>query len=290
MKRFLFAAALAAASALAPLAAHAQSEQQELVDRSTLAAQDMLNDQDGRDAQNLLRRSRAVMICPRVFRAGFIIGGSGGGCVLLARDGGGSWSAPAFYSMTSGSFGFQAGIQDAEVMMLILTEKGLAAVMDSQFKIGASADIAFVTVGGGVEGATTAAVGADIVSFARTRGLFGGITLSGTILSSRTAWNQAYYGQPLAGRQIVVQMAADNPAATPLRAVLTRYGSPGFVGGPVAAPQTSFAAPPNQYAAQAPYQGQYAPQGAYPPPGGGPVQLAPRASVQQQSLPPPPRR
>jgi SH3 domain-containing YSC84-like protein 1 len=286
MRRMLFAAALAVAGAvsLASPAARAQGAQQELVDRATLAAQDMLNDHDGRDAQNVLRRSRAVMICPRVFRAGFIIGGAGGGCVLLARDGGGSWSAPAFYGMTSGSLGFQAGIQDAEVMMLILTEKGLDAVMDSQFKIGADADIAFVTVGGGVEGATTAAVGADIVSFARTRGLFGGLTLGGTILASRTDWNQAYYGQALAGRQIVVQMAANNPGAGPLRSVLTRYGSSGFVGGPAAAPQAQYVPQP-QYA---PAQGHPA-QDAYAAQPSTPVQLAPRASIQQQSLPPPRR-
>ena len=73
--------------ALAPLAARAQTEQQALVDRSTLAAQEMLNDQTGHDAQNMLRRARAVMICPQVFQAGFLFGAQGGGCVLVARDG-----------------------------------------------------------------------------------------------------------------------------------------------------------------------------------------------------------
>ena len=84
MLRFVFAGLVA----LAPVAVHAQTEQQQTVDRASLAAQDLLNDQEGRDAQYVLRRARAVMICPQVFRAGFLFGGQGGTCVLTARDGG----------------------------------------------------------------------------------------------------------------------------------------------------------------------------------------------------------
>ncbi len=155
MARFGRIIAVTAALAAGPLAARAQGAQQALVDRSTLAAQDMLNDVNGTDAQRMLRRARAAMICPQVFRAGFLFGGQGGDCVLVARDGGGSWSSPAFYGLGSGSFGFQAGMQDSEVMMMILTEKGLRAVMDDQFKLGADAGAVFVQWGGGVEGATT---------------------------------------------------------------------------------------------------------------------------------------
>ena len=78
--------------AVLPIAARAQPEQQMLVDRATLAAQELLNDRDGRDAQYILRRARAVIICPQIFRAGFLLGGQGGSCVLSARGGAGSWS------------------------------------------------------------------------------------------------------------------------------------------------------------------------------------------------------
>ena len=211
--------------ALLPAAAQAQAEQQQLVDRATLAAQEMLNDTDGTDAQYVLRRARATMICPRVFRAGFLLGGQGGSCVLVARDGAGSWSAPAFYGLAGGSVGFQAGVQDAEVMLMIMNDRGLNAVMDSQFKLGADATATFIEFGGGIEGATTAALDADIVGFTRARGLFAGISLGGSLMSARTASNQAYYGRPLAARAIVVGIEASNPGADPLREVLTRYGS-----------------------------------------------------------------
>lgn len=210
--------------ALLPIAAHAQSEQQELVDRATLAAQDLLNNRDGKDAQSVLRRARAAMICPQIFRAGFLLGGQGGSCVLVARDGAGSWSAPAFYGMGGGSIGFQAGVQDAEVLLLIMSDRGLNAVMDNQFKLGADAIATFVDLGGGVEGATTAALSADIVGFSRARGLYAGISLSGSLMSSKSEWNQAYYGRPMAAQQIVISMEATNPAADPLRQVMIRYG------------------------------------------------------------------
>ena len=216
-----------------PATAWAQSEQQQVVDRATLAAQEMLNNRDGTDAQSVLKRARAAMICPQIFRAGFLLGGQGGSCVLVARDGAGSWSSPAFYGMGGGSIGFQAGIQDAQVMLFIMNERGLQAVMDSQFKLGADASATFIDLGGGIEGATTAALRADIVGFTRARGLFAGIALGGSLMSTKSDWNQAYYGKPLAAQQIVIQMQASNPAADPLREILMRYGA-----------QTAPAAPP----------------------------------------------
>ena len=125
--------------ALLPIAANAQTEQQQLVDRAALASQELLNDRDGTDAQFVLRRARAVMICPQIFRAGFLFGGQGGTCVLSARDAAGSWSGPAFYALGGASFGFQAGIQDAEAMFFIMNDRALRAVMDSQLKLGADA-------------------------------------------------------------------------------------------------------------------------------------------------------
>ena len=243
-----------------------EQRQQELVDRATLTAQDILGWRQDDEGQKLLPHAKAVMICPSIFRMSFLFGGSGGGCVLLARDGAGSWSAPAFYSMGSGSFGLQAGIQDAEVMLFILTRKGLTAMLDSHFRIGGDASLAFATLGLGVEGATTAALRADIVAVEKTRGLFAGIALQGSIMSSDSIGDRAYYGQPVGAEDIVVAMRVNNPGADPLRATLMRFG-------PAAAPAY------RQPAYRQPAYGQGADTG--------PIQLAPTAPVQQQPLPPP---
>jgi lipid-binding SYLF domain-containing protein len=264
--------------ALLPARAHAQSDQQQLVDRSTLALQDLLGTSDSANALGMLRKARAVMICPRVFKAGFFLGGEGGGCVLSARGGGGSWSYPAFYGMGSGSIGLQIGIQDAQFVMMIMTQKGLDAVMDTQFKLGGDASIAVATFGGGVQGDTTTSLGADIVAFTIARGLYGGLSIQGSMMTTRTEWNQAYYGQPLAARQIVVQMQANNQGADPLREVLTRYGNPD-----APAQAAAVMPPPPPYGAG---QG-----GAAAPYGAAPVQLTPPpgsgGAIQQQTLAPP---
>ncbi len=268
MNRFRCAMAAAALLLGLPAFARAQGAQQELVDRSTLAVQDMLGDQYGRSAQDVLRKARAVLICPRVFRAGFLFGAQGGSCVLVARDGNGSWSSPAFYDLAAGSFGFQAGLQDSEIMLMILTNRGLRAILDDQFKLGGDASATFVQWGGGVEGDTTTAVGADIVGFNRSRGLFAGISLSGSVIATNSGSNRAYYGREEAAQQIVISMDANNPGAGPLREVLTRYGSPQPPPMPVAIAQPS-----------APVQSAAIPPPAYAP--------SPYAQVTRQPLPPP---
>jgi lipid-binding SYLF domain-containing protein len=269
MIRVLIAAAFGLLSLLTATAARAQSEQQTLVDRSTLALQEMMTQTVSNDPKTLLQRSRGVMICPRVFKAGFILGGEGGACVLLARAGNGTWSYPAFYGMGSASVGFQIGIQDSQFIMLILTQKGLNAVLDSQFKLGADASLAIATIGAGVQGSTTAAFGADVVAYSEARGLFGGVSLEGSLMGARTEWNRAYYGRDLSSRQIVIDMQATNQGADPLRDVLTRNGSN---------PALQAAVPPPP-----------PPSGPGPAQAGdmAPTQLQPRGTVQQQNLAPP---
>ena len=263
MKRMLLAATLSCL----PLVAHAQSDEQTLVDRATLAVQEMMSQTISDQPQVALSHARAVLICPRVFKAGFFFGGEGGDCVLLARAGNGTWSYPAFYGMGSGSFGLQIGIQDSAFIMMIMTQKGLNAILDSQFKLGADASLAIATVGGGAQASTTTALGADIVAFSASRGLYGGITLEGSVMGQHTDWDQAYYGRPTDARQIVLSMQGANQGADPLREVLTRYG---------ATQQAAAPPPPPQYQT-APSQGYAAPPPNYQPP----------PPVQQQTLPPP---
>jgi lipid-binding SYLF domain-containing protein len=267
IRMLLAAAALAVLPWLAPHPAFAQGDEQTLVDRSTLALQEMMNQTVSQDPKVMLQRSRAVMICPRVFKAGFILGGEGGACALLARAANGTWSYPAFYGMGSGSFGLQIGIQDSQFIMLIMTEKGLQAVLDSQFKLGADASIAIATFGAGIQGSTTGALGADIVAFSQARGLFGGISIEGSLMGARSEWNRAYYGRDIGTRQIVIEMQATNPGADPLREVLTRFGT--RVAQAAAPPPTLGYQPPSTAPAQSPAQSQS------------------RSQVQQQTLPPP---
>jgi len=222
MIRGIFLAALLALGT----PALAQQDQQALVDRAALAVQEVMGSGDHQsDTQDFLRRARAALVCPRIFRAGFIIGGEGGSCVLVGRDGAGSWSSPAFYRMASGSIGPQAGIQDAVLVMMVMTDRGLSALMNSQFTFGAEAAVSLATIGGSIQGATTSAAGADIVAISRSRGLFAGMSLQGSVLTYQPDYAQAYYGREASARQIVISMEAHNPGADPLRAMLMRFGT-----------------------------------------------------------------
>jgi lipid-binding SYLF domain-containing protein len=287
MIRFLAMTALTALALLqTACTANSPGEQQTLVDRATLTVQEMMTQTVSDDPRDLLRHAKGVMVCPRIFKAGFFFGGEGGNCVLLARAGNGTWSYPAFYTIGSASFGFQFGIEDNQLLMLIMTQHGLNAVLDSQIKLGANAGVAVASLGAGVQGSTTAAVGADIVAFDASRGLFGGVALEGSVMSTQSDWNQSYYGQPYAARQLVMQMQGGNPGADPLRDVLTRYGSRN------ARPSMPPPPPPQQqgYAPANPqYQQQYQPQGRPPPPpppSNGYTAPSPdgRGPIQQQNL------
>jgi len=223
MKRLLLAAVVAAATIATPLAARADSPQH-LVDSATLSVESMMSGSEGTQAEQFLHRAKAVVICPNIFRAGFMIGAEGGGCVMVARGINGGWSDPAFYTMGSGSFGLQIGVQNAQVMMLVMTNGGLNALLNSQFKFGADAGLTVATFGAGVNGSMSTALDADIISFSKSQGLYGGISLAGSVLSNDSGREQAYYGAPLDARQIVVDMQGSNPGANPLREMLSRYG------------------------------------------------------------------
>ena len=281
MNRFLGMAALVATVAVTACSTGSTpGAQQTLVDRATLTVNDMMTQTVSDDPKDLLRRAKAVMVCPRIFKAGFFFGGEGGNCVLLARAGNGTWSYPAFYTIGSGSFGLQFGISDSQFIMMVLTEKGLNALLDSQIKLGANAGIAIATLGAGIQGSTTTAVGADIVAFSASRGLFGGVALEGSVMSADTPADQTYYGQPYGPRDLVMRMQGSNPGADPLRDVLTRYGTRG------APPPPMAQMPAQQQPGYAPPYPQYQPQGTpqqpqpLPPPNG-------RGPVQEQSLAPP---
>lgn len=222
--RLIILAALAALSACA--GAPTGNAPQALVDRSALTVQEILSEENDRlDAASMLRRARGALICPRTFSAAFFAGGEGGDCVLLGRDAAGSWSSPAFYQTGTGSFGLQAGIRDSQTLLLLMSERAMNAVIQNQFRFGADASLAVAHVGGSVEAATTTNLGADILAFSRSRGLFAGLSLEGTVMDPKPDWNTAYYGREVAPRDIVVGMAVHNPGADPLRSALMRFGA-----------------------------------------------------------------
>ena len=195
----------------------AQSEEQEVVDRARITASSILSSPDYREARAQMRKAKGVIIIPSLVKGGFILGGEGGSGVLMVRGRDGSWSNPSFITMAAGSIGLQIGVQTAEVLFLIMTDKGLQSVMQDEFKLGADASVAVGPIGAGVEAGTTANMRADILSFSRTQGLFGGVSFEGSLIKPRLSWNERYYGRPVSAREVVIDRRVSAPGAEALR-------------------------------------------------------------------------
>jgi lipid-binding SYLF domain-containing protein len=175
----------------------------------------------GENFKSALARARAVYIVPELVKGGFIVGGEGGTGVLLVRRPEGDWSAPAFIVLGGASIGLQLGGQVSQVAFTVMTDKGLAAILNHKVKLGADISVAVGTIGAGAEAATTTAAGADLYQFAVSKGLFGGGTVEGAWLEPRDAWNAALYGgQYKTPRDIVTDRSLDPPEADQLRAAL----------------------------------------------------------------------
>ncbi len=209
----LFVLLLALAVILRAPDAKAASEAQELVDKARLTAEKIFKHPDTEAVRRLLSRAKGVLIVPSLLKAGFVIGGEAGQGVLLTRDSADVWSQPAFYTIGSGSFGLQIGFQDAEVMLLVMTDKALQAVIASKVKLGADASVAAGPVGFGVEGATTTNLGADILAYALTRGAYLGASVEGSVVFEDEELNESYYGSGATARGIVVERRFSNPAS-----------------------------------------------------------------------------
>jgi lipid-binding SYLF domain-containing protein len=221
MKMFALAALAAIGLAFGITAAQAATDQQNLIDESRITLDHLQHDQSFGNAKELLQHARAVLIVPNLVKAGFFFGGEGGDGVMLARSGGGTWTNPAFYTLASASFGLQIGIQQAEVVMIIQTDKALSALEADQFKFGAQAGIAVVTLGSSAQAASsTALTSADIIVWSSSSGAYAGLTLEGSLVKPRDSYNEAFYGRPIAVRAILNQNDGHNPGADNLRAAL----------------------------------------------------------------------
>lgn len=203
--------------------ARADAKRQSLVDACLATAQKILSGPDFPDAAKQMTTARGVLIMPELVQGGFIFGAAGGRGVLMGRQSPNNWSYPAFYGMGSGSVGLQVGGKVSEIVFIIRTEKGLQAILDHKFKVGAEAGVTLVAVGAGLEGASTAAGGADIVAFANSQGLFAGVSLEGSYIDADNDWNALYYGSGANAKTIIMEQRFTNPGAEPIRQYLAKW-------------------------------------------------------------------
>src|SRR5262245_17842626 len=165
---------------------------EQLVAKSKLVVEDFTVDRDMASLRENAKKAKAVFVVPEALRAAFILGAQGGSGVLVARDEkSGKWLGPTFHTLGGASFGFQAGADSAEVVMLAMTERGLTQLLNSSVKLGGDVSVAAGPVGAGVGGAT-AGLSADLLVYSRAKGLYGGLSVEGSVVSVRDSLNKAY--------------------------------------------------------------------------------------------------
>jgi lipid-binding SYLF domain-containing protein len=214
----ILAAILLIAAAPGAMAAD-KEDAQGIVDKSRVTLSAFMRDKDYEWLRENIKKAKGVLIYPQVLKAGFIFGGSGGTGVLLTRDSKtGEWSDPAFYTLGSVSFGLQIGGEAAEVVLLVMSQKGVDSLLTSKFKLGGDTSIALGPVGTGAKSDVTA----DFISFAKSKGLYAGLNLDGSYIDVRESLNKSYYGKEATPVDILVKKSVSNPGAVPLREELKK--------------------------------------------------------------------
>jgi lipid-binding SYLF domain-containing protein len=209
----LFFAVLGAAPAFVNLArAGAREEGRLLTATEVLEEVEAMPDQRLPDA--LLSRAYGIAVIPDVTKVAFIFGGRHGNGVLVVRDKLNSpWSNPVLISLTGGSWGFQAGAQSSDIILVFTTKTGIEGIAGGKITLGADASVATGPVGRQGSAATDMNFNAEIYSYARTRGLFGGIALDGSVIAIDKSANSALYGKSgVTATEIISGQAPAAPA------------------------------------------------------------------------------
>ena len=221
---FLAATSVLAATAALPVRA-AEGDAEILVEKARISLLEMRNNKDVLPTVSLyVQNAYGVLVVPNQIKLGFILGGSHGRGLLLTRDTTtGAWSEPAVYDLYGGSVGLQIGGQSSDVVYTIMNKGALDKLISStSFKMGADASAALGPAGAGIGAGTTPNFGEDIYLFAINAGLFGGLSIDGTVTVPLPAWNKALYGRDVTVQEIM-QGTVVNPISEPLKQVLNQF-------------------------------------------------------------------
>lgn len=204
------------------LAAEQRTEAHNLVEQSAITLNRFNSDPNMEAFRDLAKRSRAIIIIPQMLRGGLVVGGTGGNGILMARNmKTGHWMGPAFYGIGSITFGLQVGAEASEVIMIILTDKGLKTMLSSSFKLGAD-----VTIAAGPIGMGTKATTADILAYSISKGAFGGFTIEGAVMQTKVDWNRMYYNKQVSTADILLSGTAVSDHSAQLKELITGIAAP----------------------------------------------------------------
>jgi len=206
------------ASAMANNGSH---EAQMIVDQASHILEDFIADPNYSRMKEDLKFAKGILIIPQSLRGGFFVGGAGGTGVLLARNEQNEWSPPAFYTMGSFSLGLQIGAEASQIILLIMSNKGMDSMLSTSFKLGGDVTVAAGPIGGGIKADI-----ADIYAYSKSKGLFGGVSFEGAVISVRENLNSNYYNRLVSPVDILILRNVDNEKSIRLRETVKRHATP----------------------------------------------------------------
>jgi|SRR5579871_5513776 len=196
--------ALAGSLTTAAFAADREIKVDDRLDSSADALTDMMRAADNGIPQDLIDKAHCVVVLPGMKKAGFIFGAEyGRGFAVCRRHDGVGWSAPAAMRSEGGSFGFQIGASDTDVVLLVMNEGGMKHLLSDKFSLGGDASVAAGPIGRDASARTDAEMQTEMLSYSRSHGLFAGISLAGATLRSDEETNRELYGHDATNREIL---------------------------------------------------------------------------------------
>jgi lipid-binding SYLF domain-containing protein len=248
--RLRLKAALVVGLLLPAAAALAQSREDAKLIAASQVLQDLHSQADQRVPTWLLSRAYGVAVIPDVIKGAFIVGGRHGTGVLSARDDAGRFSNPVFIALNGGSFGFQAGAEATDVVLVFASKRSLENFARGQVTLGATVSVAAGPVGR--QGEAAGGLTAEVYSYSHARGLFAGVALDGTALTFSSNANRSFYGHDVTADQIFSgQAKVDSEPARRFIAAIAESLGPDNSAAPGAPPPTAAPAPAAASAAPA---------------------------------------
>jgi lipid-binding SYLF domain-containing protein len=187
------------------------------IERLRSAADDLqklMNAPDAAVPKEVLESAKCVAIVPDMVKGGFVIGGNHGRGVATCRTGNG-WSAPAFFTLSGGSWGAQIGLESVDLVMLIMNDKGMQNLLSSNFKLGAEAGASAGPVGREAQASTDWKLKSEVLTYSRSRGLFAGLDLNGAVIKPDDDSTHAFYGRNMGFQALLTGQTATPPDAQP---------------------------------------------------------------------------
>ncbi len=204
-------------------AVYAGTEENRLTESASVFAE-VMKTPDNAIPQGLIDKAECIVIVPGSKKAGFILGARyGRGFANCRKAGGVGWTAPAAIRVEGGSVGFQIGVAETDVIMLIMNERGMKRLLSSKFTVGGDATAAAGPVGRNATAETDATMRAEILTWSRSRGLFAGVSLQGATLREDTSVNRVLYNKELPNSDILMKGIAPPASASELMSLLNKY-------------------------------------------------------------------